>query len=202
MDLSSLMYMGSLDSELIAQLPFGLSLDLNECEEWGYCDQLCTNFNEGYNCSCKAGYELEGKASCKAVDSDEMRLIFARQAIIYELNPVDRSLNELSVTPGQIGGLDFHYNRREIFWTMLDNRTIHSLRLGDKDTKQQRSPVIVPFSWNPIAIAVDWISNKLYVADNLGQKIDVMQFDGLHHAIVLSRNLTNLQDIAVDPMAG
>ncbi|XP_022692321.1 low-density lipoprotein receptor-related protein 2-like isoform X2 [Varroa jacobsoni] len=179
-------------------------IDLNECEEWGYCDQLCTNFHQGFNCSCKAGYELQDKVTCKAVDSLTMRLIFARQAVIYELNPIDKSLQELSMTAGQVGGLDFHYGRREIFWTMLENRTIHSLRLGDDegDKKQERSPVLVPFAWNPVAIAVDWVSNKLYVADNLGQKIDVMQFDGLNHAIVLSRNLTNLQDIAVDPSAG
>lgn len=183
---------------------FSASADLNECEEWGYCDQLCTNFHQGFNCSCKAGYELQDKVTCKAVDSLTMRLIFARQAVIYELNPIDKSLQELSMTAGQVGGLDFHYGRREIFWTMLENRTIHSLRLGDDegDKKQERSPVLVPFAWNPVAIAVDWVSNKLYVADNLGQKIDVMQFDGLNHAIVLSRNLTNLQDIAVDPSAG
>ena len=47
--------------------------DLNECEEWGYCDQKCENVEyggsgfrdpietggSGFRCSCVEGYELK-----------------------------------------------------------------------------------------------------------------------------------------------
>lgn len=39
--------------------------DLNECNYPGFCDQMCSNFDKGYNCSCKPGYQLVGKGSCK-----------------------------------------------------------------------------------------------------------------------------------------
>ena len=136
------------------------------------------------------------------MDSADLRLIFARHAVIYELNPVDKSLRELSTIAGQVGGLDLHHGRKEIYWTVLENRTIHSMRLGKDGVNEEKSIVHVPFAWNPVAIAIDWIANKLYVADNLGQKIDVMEFDYFRHSIILSRNLTNLHDIAVNSYAG
>lgn len=61
---------------------------------------------------------------------------------------------------------------------------------------------VLPSSSSPIALAVDWIGNKLYVVDSLGQKIDVFEFDGYFHAIVMGSNLTNPTDLALDPISG
>lgn len=41
-------------------------IDLNECSEWGYCDQLCTNTEGSYKCSCSEGYTLVPPRHCKA----------------------------------------------------------------------------------------------------------------------------------------
>lgn len=59
-----------------------------------------------------------------------------------------------------------------------------------------------PGTWSPVAIAVDWIGDKLYVADSVGQKIDVFELTGRLHAIVLGSNLTSPADIALDPLVG
>lgn len=53
-----------------------------------------------------------------------------------------------------------------------------------------------------MALAVDWVGDKLYVADAMGQKIDVFELDGRWHAVVLGSNLTNPADIALDPTLG
>ena len=60
----------------------------------------------------------------------------------------------------------------------------------------------VPGAWSPVAVAVDWIADNLYVVDSLGQKIDIFAIGGDHHAIVLSSNLTAPTDIALDPKMG
>lgn len=57
-------------------------------------------------------------------------------------------------------------------------------------------------SWAPVALAVDWVGDKLYVADAVGQKIDVFELDGRWHAVVLGSNLTNPADLALDPTLG
>lgn len=60
----------------------------------------------------------------------------------------------------------------------------------------------MPGTWSPVAVAVDWIGDKLYVADGVGQKVDVFEIDGRWHAIVLGSNLTSPADIGLDPTFG
>ena len=63
--------------------------------------------------------------------------------------------------------------------------------------------IALPGMWLPVAIAVDWVGNKLYVADSVGQKVDVFElFSDRWHAVVLGSNLTNPADIALDPTVG
>lgn len=61
---------------------------------------------------------------------------------------------------------------------------------------------MLPGSSSPVALAVDWVGDKLYIVDSLGQKIDVFELDGRFHAIVMGSNLTNPTDVALDPVAG
>jgi low density lipoprotein-related protein 2 len=62
--------------------------------------------------------------------------------------------------------------------------------------------ITLPGTWAPVALAVDWVGDKLYVADAIGQKVDVFELDGHWHAIVLGSNLSNPADIALDPTVG
>lgn len=69
-------------------------------------------------------------------------------------------------------------------------------------TVKETTDISVPFQWNPVSLAVDWVSNKLYVCDTHNQKIDLFEFGGRRHAIVLSQNLTAPLDLALDPSHG
>ena len=45
-----------------------LCIDINECNEGSNCDQLCTNTNGSYYCSCNEGYSLmDNGKSCKGI---------------------------------------------------------------------------------------------------------------------------------------
>lgn len=70
-------------------------------------------------------------------------------------------------------------------------------------TSVQSPPVNItlPGTWDPTAIAVDWVGDKLYVVDSFGQKIDVFELDGHWHTVVIG-SLTNPADIALDPTVG
>ena len=41
----------------------------------------------------------------------------------------------------------------------------------------------VPGAWKPESIAVDWVSDNLYVIDSLGQKIDIFAIEGIFFSI-------------------
>lgn len=86
----------------------------------------------------------------------------------------------------------------------METRKIYSIKLtpGTTNYNVAKTTEITSSSWLPVAIAIDWISDKLYVVDSVGQKIDVFELDGRNHAIVLSHNLTNPSDIGLDPLEG
>jgi low density lipoprotein-related protein 2 len=86
---------------------------------------------------------------------------------------------------------------------------IHSQQLLSSVTSASSVPlassdldITLPGTWAPVAIAVDWVGDKLYVADAVGQKVDVFELDGRWHAIVLGSNLSSPADIALDPTIG
>ena len=60
----------------------------------------------------------------------------------------------------------------------------------------------MPGSLTPGAITVDWVGDKLYVVDIWEQETDVFEILGHYHAIVLSNNITDLQDIGLDSTSG
>lgn len=42
--------------------------DIDECQEYGKCSQICTNLKGTFQCSCKPGYHLDAdKTTCRAL---------------------------------------------------------------------------------------------------------------------------------------
>lgn len=62
--------------------------------------------------------------------------------------------------------------------------------------------ISLPGTWSPVSVAVDWAGEKIYVVDAIGQKIDLFEWNGRYHVIVLSSNLTSPTDIALDSKVG
>ena len=107
----------------------------------------------------------------------------------------------LNTTSGS--GLDYHWKKGLLFWSDLETRKIYSVSFKNAGGDSGKGGEInVGASWSPVAIAIDWIGDKLYVADALGQKIDLFELDGRWHGIVLGRNLSGPSDIALDPTSG
>ena len=53
---------------------------------WDECDQLCTNLNNSYTCSCMTNYTLEANGHCKHVQSNTAKVMFSVGSKIYETN--------------------------------------------------------------------------------------------------------------------
>ena len=94
-------------------------------------------------------------------------------------------------------GLDYYYKKKLLIWSDLETRKVYVL-----NDKNHSVDINGGQAWQPVAVAVDWIGENLYVADNIGQKIDLFDLSGTHQAIVLGHNLTAPSDIALDPTRG
>lgn len=54
-------------SVILKQDLINVPLDLNECNTYGSCSQMCINTEGSYTCSCVEGYVLQpDNRSCKA----------------------------------------------------------------------------------------------------------------------------------------
>lgn len=178
-------------------------VDRDECQEWGYCHQLCANTQGSYKCACAPGYSLVDGSRCTAAGSAAPSLLLAHAGAVLRMDVHGRSATPLA-NATQAAGLDFHYRRNLLFWSDLKTRKIHAQQLNIPAglNSYTGTDITVAGSWAPVALAVDWVGDKLYVADAIGQKIDVFELDGRFHAVVLGSNLTNPADLALDPTLG
>ena len=100
-------------------------LDLNECEQWGYCEQRCENSKGNYTCSCVEGFTLKDKSQCSADKRLSMRLYFTHYNQIIKMDVFGQ--NREVVMDGKnrsVWGLDFHLKKGILFWSDVDARTV------------------------------------------------------------------------------
>ncbi|XP_039499245.1 low-density lipoprotein receptor-related protein 2 isoform X1 [Drosophila santomea] len=176
-------------------------VDLDECAEWGHCDQLCTNTMGSYTCQCAQGYTLINDSKCIAPDAKNLQLIFAHDRAIMRMLPHGTEPKVLA-NATSAAGVTFHYARNTLYWSDIKTRKVQSLPLDAQNKAVSPFDQTLPGTWAPVALAVDWVGDKIYVADLVGQKIDVFELSGQWHAVVLGSNLTSPADLALDPTAG
>lgn len=174
--------------------------DLDECAEWGHCDQLCSNTDGSYACSCAAGYTLIDKSRCGAPNPAGLELIFAHDNAVIRMSSHGQDAHNIVNATGA-SGVAYHSARNLLFWSDIKTRKVQSIRLTGENT-ESIIDLSLPGTWAPVALAIDWIGDKLYVADLIGQKIDVFELDNRWHAVVLGSNLTSPADLALDPTSG
>lgn len=97
---------------------------MNECEEWGYCDQICTNSLGSYTCSCYPGFELQDKSRCiKSSNSSQITIFFAHDKSVWRMDSFGQN-QVLVANATAASGLDFHYNKNFLYWTDTKTRKV------------------------------------------------------------------------------
>ncbi|UMM10088.1 hypothetical protein L5515_000020 [Caenorhabditis briggsae] len=189
--------------------------DINECAEFGYCDQLCANHRPGFTCSCLGDCftlqmdhgpgkdNLTMRGYCISNNADKMKLFVARREGLYRLNPKNPDEEVKKLASGEfIYGIDFDYGDRKIFWT---DRLAHSAFSADVDDEGEISQIkklSLKSLVYPRCLAVDWITNTLYIIESGSRRIDVSSYDGDRRTVLLADGLTLPLDIALDPLRG
>lgn len=170
--------------------------------EWGFCEQLCDNTDGSYACSCVPGYILHGRNKCRVPNSSSLELLLAQDRAVWRLSASGEERRIIANTTGA-SGVDYMYSQGVLFWSDMKTRKVHSESLNlHANIMPRKVDISMAGSWGPVAIAVDWVGRKLYVADSIVQKVDVFELDGRYHGIVVGSNLTSPADIALDPTRG
>lgn len=97
--------------------------DRNECAEWGFCDQLCTNTAGSYSCACAPGFILKDRNRCIAENSSSLLLYFAHEKSIFSMNAAGGNVRIIVNTTGA-SGLDFHYGLNLMYWSDVKTKRV------------------------------------------------------------------------------
>ena len=82
-----------------------------------------------------------------------------------------------------------------LYWLERNARTMGSL------LKQDLTNQTYPRQWNPRGIALDFVTEKLYIVDELAEALYVLDMKTQHHGVLLS-DLRQPIDLALDPLEG
>lgn len=102
-------------------------MDRDECSEWGFCDQLCSNTDGGYLCACAVGYVLNGKNRCFAQNgTSPLEIIFAHEKAVYRMQARGTDVRIIANSTGA-SGVDFHYQRNTLYWSDAKTKRVRSV---------------------------------------------------------------------------
>lgn len=107
--------------------------DRNECLEWGFCDQLCTNTAGSYTCFCAPGYTLKNKNRCIAVNASNLLIYFAHDKAIFRMNQSGNNVKVIVNTTGA-SGLDYHLGKNMLYWSDIKTKRVRDFQHHSKQT--------------------------------------------------------------------
>ncbi|XP_033731070.1 putative vitellogenin receptor, partial [Pecten maximus] len=174
--------------------------DIDECvtthQGRSPCQQVCTNTNGSFTCSCLPGYRLENNTYCRVQGPDPVLYMAANTGVLaYHI----RSGHWAAVFEDQpdISALDFGPNDN-LYWTAVNKTSDRVLfgHVGQSGTWKTHTLVDIGLS-NPKGVAVDWMTDAVYlVSQDSGQIVACVRTAPISCVIVLE-NLDKLQDIII-----
>lgn len=132
-----------------------------------------------------------------------MRLYIARREGLYLINPNNKNEPAKKIASGEyIYGIAYDYGDRKLFWT---DRLAHSAfraDLNDDGDIEHIKKLDLKSLIFPRNLAVDWITNNIYIVESGSKRIDVSNYEGDRRTVLLADGMTLPLDIALDPLRG
>lgn len=132
---------------------------------------------------------------------EKLEFIVTNRSEIWRIKKSDqRYLYKTNAT--SIADVDYHLGKNLLIWIDAEKREIHSQSLYanvDDESSSSSTVIFKQNDWEPLSLAVDFISDKIYVVDFAGVKIDLFDLNGLHHSILIGTDLSRPLDIEFDP---
>ncbi|CAH2098009.1 unnamed protein product [Euphydryas editha] len=187
----------------------GHCVDSDECEWEGACSQRCTNLPGSYTCACVDGYTLrDDKKSCAAINEPvgaPLSLVVATQSGVERAWPAGGAPRNRSLDALGVRALDFHFSNRTVCY-IHHNISRSSLVCVDADNFNNRtvmpSPTLFPDLNSVSHLAVDWVANNWYFADEAREVVYACDASLRFCRMLLDAGLSKLRGLALDPAAG
>jgi sugar lactone lactonase YvrE len=182
-----------------------LASDLKTCEgcpiDNGGCQQVCVTAPGGksFHCLCHDNYILVSGKTCRA-RGPQPYLLFSNDFDIRRLNFDGTGYKYVKRGLSRVYALDMHYTKGKIYYaTQPAFEFFKEIREMDfSGANDRRILKDSKYVDDPEGLVVDWVSNKLYWADQDLKKVFRANLNGTNPEVVAT-NLTSPRGIAVDP---
>ncbi|XP_033360743.1 vitellogenin receptor isoform X1 [Bombus vosnesenskii] len=172
--------------------------DVNECNNYGICDQECINSVGSYTCSCQPGYSLnDDKRTCQTEGGEglmmfsiksEIRGIYLNSRLYY---PVTQNLQH---------AVAISLDANNVYWSDIEDGSeaiIKSLEDGS-----QREVIVTAGLSSPDDMAVDWVTGNIYFTDGGYMHIGVCNNDGSYCTVIIKEQNDKPRGLVLLPSSG
>nr|XP_031843623.1 vitellogenin receptor-like [Nomia melanderi] len=176
----------------------GTCADIDECENYGICDQQCVNTLGSYVCSCQSGYRLYNDLGACKVESGEALMVFSLKSEIHGLYLDSQVYYTLlrNLQHAVTVSLDANY----VYWSDVQNGSkviIKSLEDGSNE-----KVIVTTGVDSPGDVAVDWVTNNVYFTDTGFMSIGVCDNDGSYCTVIIEQTNGGPRGLALLPSSG
>ncbi|XP_074605062.1 low-density lipoprotein receptor-related protein 2-like isoform X2 [Brevipalpus obovatus] len=177
--------------------------DIDECQTSNPCDHFCENRIPGFSCSCHVGYELYDRTQCKIQGSGGKIFVSSRDNHQDSIRWIDfpkKDSKEIVSLPNSdkctIRAFDVNLHEETVVYIRACSQ---SVRIVSIDLKGKKADNIIQSGLkNPEDIAVDWITNNIYVADSGLQQIIACDKIGDYCASIVKDRAENVNSLVLD----
>eukprot|EP00057_Strongylocentrotus_purpuratus_P026506 XP_011680980.1 PREDICTED: low-density lipoprotein receptor-related protein 1 isoform X3 [Strongylocentrotus purpuratus] len=175
--------------------------DINECDIYGTCDQICKNIPGSYSCSCAGGYKEFSEGRCQS--DEDAKLLVANVDNLLQLNIDGSSINKTSLLAAMgTRAMDYNLKKNKVCWVNFGNHA-EQLKCADltKMDNIEVKDLILDLS-NVQQIALDWVTGNIYLMDEVVDAIIVCRFAGDICITVVDGDLSRPKGLTLDPKKG
>nr|WPW46124.1 vitellogenin receptor [Diaphorina citri] len=177
--------------------PSSPCMDINECTQFGICDQRCTNKYGSYTCSCHPGFVLQSDGkSCKVSGDSEAQLYYSTYDEVRHLGLTSGIEDVVATRLKHVAGVS--YDGQSVYWSSIyegEETIIKSNWDGSG-----KEIVVSAGLGSPEDLSVDWLTHNIYFTDLKAQHIGVCNNKGEHCVIIVNADIDRPRGITLLPV--
>lgn len=137
---------------------------------------------------------------CKIATGLNGNLILAEMGSIVKVDASGQNREMLTNSVHQPISLDFDYQRGILYWVDLEKAEIYAL---DEGASKPRLVVHKQKQWLPFSLAVDSVTEKLYVGDGFSGTVRIFDLKNEKiEGIAVGKDLNEVRSVGIDVNAG
>uniref|UniRef100_UPI003D9CB815 low-density lipoprotein receptor-related protein 2a precursor n=1 Tax=Danio rerio TaxID=7955 RepID=UPI003D9CB815 len=191
--------------------------DVDECEIYGTCPQLCKNTKGSYECFCAEGFRSVGEqpgVEC-AAEGNPPVLLLPDNVRIRRFNLSSAQYSDYVDNAEHIQALDYLWDPEGlglsiVYWTVLGRgsdfgsiKRAYMTTFDDHGNNPVKEVDLnLRYVSSPDGIAVDWIGRHIYWTDAGTNRIEVAKLDGRYRKWLIHNDLDQPAAIVVNPSLG